>query len=71
MGVRINAWYRHGDNVGHASLEIDGVYMSWWPDGSNPTKLAIIKAMIGGPGTAPTYQDDTQSSPHFADFGVA
>jgi hypothetical protein len=35
--------------------------MSWWPDGTNPTKLGIIKAMFGGPGTAPTFEDDKAS----------
>jgi|HubBroStandDraft_6_1064221.scaffolds.fasta_scaffold1405685_1 hypothetical protein len=62
MGVRINVWYPKGDNIGHASVEIDGTYMSWWPDGgAGSSKLKMVKQVFaGGPGTAPTFADDKQ-----------
>lgn len=62
MGVKINAWYPVGENIGHASIEVSGVYMSWWPDGTaGSTKLKMLKLVFaGGPGQAPTYQNDVQ-----------
>ena len=62
MGVKINVWYPKGDNIGHASVNIQGTYMSWWPDGASGSKAKMVKMVFaGGPGTAPTYEDDKQS----------
>jgi hypothetical protein len=58
VGVRINVWYPAGANVGHASIEIDHVYMSWWPDASANKLKMLLEVFAGGPGQAPTYQDD-------------
>lgn len=62
MVVHINVWYPKGDNIGHASIEIDGTYMSWWPDGgSGSSKIRMIKQVFaGGPGMAPTFANDQQ-----------
>jgi hypothetical protein len=62
MGVRINVWYPKGENVGHASIEIEGTYMSWWPDGgAASSKLKMAKLIFaGGPGMAPAFADDKQ-----------
>jgi hypothetical protein len=60
MSVRINVWYPQGSNVGHASIEFHGTYMSWWPDGTAASSKAkmIKQVFAGGPGMAPTFQDD-------------
>src|SRR5262249_16235347 len=51
-----------GTNIGHASIEIQGTYMSWWPDGSaGSSKAKMLKTIFaGGPGMAPTYANDKQ-----------
>ena len=62
MSVKINVWYPKGDNVGHASIEFHGTYMSWWPSSENPGKLKMVKMVFaGGPGSAPTFADDKSS----------
>jgi len=60
MGVKINVWYPKGENVGHASIEIEGTYMSWWPDGSAASNKAKMFKLVftGGAGQAPTFEDD-------------
>lgn len=60
MGTKINVWYPQGSNVGHASISILGTYMSWWPDAE--TKMKMYKEIFGfgGPGQAPSYQDDVK-----------
>jgi hypothetical protein len=62
MSVKINVWYPKGSNVGHASIEFHGTYMSWWPGSVNASKLKMTKMVFaGGPGQAPTFEHDKSS----------
>lgn len=62
MSVKINVWYPKPGNVGHASIDFHGTYMSWWPSSTSASKAKIVKMVFaGGPGSAPTFDQDKSS----------
>lgn len=52
--ITVNAWYPHGDNVGHASAQIGNhAYVSWWPSGAHWKQRQ--------PGLDNTFEGDVRS----------
>jgi hypothetical protein len=63
-----NNFLSGGNNVGHASVKIADVYMSWWPYAGS--KMEILKGILGsGSGfRTPTFEEDVESEGRQPDY---
>ena len=72
MSTTFYVWYPNilqgGSNVGHASVKVGKVYMSWWPYAGS--KMEFLKGVFasGSSFRTPTYVDDQASEGHDPDY---
>lgn len=43
MSVTVFVWYPQSKNVGHSSLQVDSIYMSFWPAGTAGARDVLLK----------------------------
>ena len=70
MTTRIHIWLNSPDDVGHVSMQVDDVYMSYWPAGAAKGKTDIKYGQGHEPSFSSSYRVDVRVERKEADTSI-